>query len=60
MAYDNEYNLYYHMLHVFVPGQERSPADESMIYILYMYDLLLVFVYERNSELVGHYAFVQI
>ena len=34
--------------------------DERMIYILYMYDLLLVFVYERNSELVGHYAFVQI
>ena len=44
----------------FVPGQERSAADERMIYILYMYDLLLVFVYERNSELVGHYAFVQI
>ena len=48
------------MLHVFVPGQERSAADERMIYILYMYDLFLVFVYERNSELVGHYAFVQI
>ena len=45
---------------LFVPGQERSAADERMIYILYMYDLLLVFVYERNSELVGHYAFVQI
>ena len=44
----------------FVPGQVRSAADERMIYILYMYDLLLVFVYERNSELVGHYAFVQI
>ena len=44
----------------FVPGQEGSAADERMIYILYMYDLLLVFVYERNSELVGHYAFVQI
>ena len=44
----------------FVPGQERSTAGERMIDILYTYDLLLVFVYERDSELVGHYAFVQI
>ena len=44
----------------FVPGQERSAADERMIYILYIYDLHFVFVYERNSELVAHYAFVQI
>ena len=44
----------------FVLGQERSAAGERMIDILYTYDLLLVFVYERDSELVGHYAFVQI
>ena len=44
----------------FVPRQERSAAGERMIDILYTYDLLLVFVYERDSELVGHYAFVQI
>lgn len=44
----------------FVPGQERNAAGERMIDILYTYNLLLVFVYERDSEFVGHYAFVQI